>query len=150
MKLLFCKICGDLLGMKEWMKRCNCGNVCGRYLSNDSDIGVHVLHSEYARIVSISTHFLFGDANYNEFDLPGLKGTYFDQKRSLVIIFKLGSEMAKGSGIFEYESEEAIMRDIDISKDEMRQRELLEIRKHVKDGSFIKIEDGILYFGDIQ
>lgn len=28
MKLLFCKICGDLLGMKEWMKRCNCSNVC--------------------------------------------------------------------------------------------------------------------------
>ena len=132
--------------MNGWMKRCNCGNVCGRYLSNNSNIGVHVLYPEYARIVSISTHFLIEDADYDEFNLPNLKGSYFDQKKSHVLIFKINSEMAKGSGIIEYKSEEAIMKDIDKSKDKTRKEELSEIRKHVKDGSFIVIRGHIILF----
>ena len=134
MKLLFCIICGDLFGMKEWMKRCYCGNICGRYLSNNSDIGIHVLHPEYARIVSISSHFLMEVADCDEFDWPNLKDTYFDKKRSHVLMFKIDSEMAKGSGVIEYESEKAIMGDCDAGEDKIRKKTLADIRRCVKNG----------------
>ena len=98
-KLLFCRICGSIVQTGNDATSCRCGNVAGFYLNNDSDIAVHAVKPEYARILAISSHFLWEKCTHKVFDLPYLRGTFFDQDKSHVVIYELDSERAKDSGV---------------------------------------------------
>jgi len=108
-KLLFCKICGSIVQIGNDIARCRCSNVSGFYLNNDSDIAVYAVKPEHARILAISSHFLAEKCAHDFFDLPYLRGTYFDQDKSHVIMYKLNSERAKVSGVVLVESIEKLM-----------------------------------------
>lgn len=86
--------------MRSNIEECYCKNVMGFYLRNDSDIAVYAHTIDYVRVISISTHFLLEKCSHDFFDLPYLRGTYFDIDKSHIIIFKLDSKRAEGSGIF--------------------------------------------------
>lgn len=108
-KLLFCKICGSIVQTGNDITHCRCGNVAGFYLNNDSDIAVYAVEPGHARILAISTHFLAEKCAHDFFDLPYLRGTYFDQDKSHIIIYELNSERAKGSGVIIVPTMEKLM-----------------------------------------
>ena len=80
MKYIFCRICGDLIQLRRKFRHCKCGNVCGKYLSDDSVVEVAVYYSAFGLIGGISNRFLLCDELY----VPSRDGGYFDKQESAI------------------------------------------------------------------
>lgn len=84
-KLLFCKMCGDIVQMKiREVRECSCGNVRGKYLPDGSTIAVDVKDMSKARLVGISNAFL--QERDIGFDSPAYDNTLFQERMSHIII----------------------------------------------------------------
>ncbi len=80
MKYIYCKICSDLIQLRNKFKHCKCGNVCGKYLSDNSRVEVAFYYPDMGLIGGISNRFFMCDEPY----VPQKDGGYFGRQESAI------------------------------------------------------------------
>ena len=88
MKMVYCKLCGDLVQMKRFVRGCSCGNVCGRYDRNNLSIELKINREGSASVVGINMDLLTGKfvRRTGGFDNPQYKNSLFGREKSHIVV----------------------------------------------------------------
>jgi len=80
MKLIYCKVCKDVIQLRGQFKHCKCGNVAGKFLKDNSRVEVAFYQERLGRVIGISNKYLFCDKRYNS----KIDGGYFAKQKSFI------------------------------------------------------------------
>ena len=88
MKLLFCRKCGQIVQLTAAnFRSCRCGNVTGKYKTDQNSIEIDIKNRLEARIIGINNAFLFRDEPPS-WDSPIYEDTLFREQKSHIVAIR--------------------------------------------------------------